>query len=163
MSDNTLERRPQGQNAQNASATETGNRETALSPAERAEREIAKLDEDMDAILDNKPNRAALVNRPGQALQPPQGRSITPSVAPPIPASHFSHLVLNCVVPGSGTLLHGQTGKGMAQLGLLVGAVPVLIFVKFWLALLMVVVAYVWSISTGVGFLNTSASEKSWK
>jgi hypothetical protein len=58
MSENTLERRPPGQNA---SGTETGNRETALTPAERAEREILKMDEEMDAILGNKSNREALV------------------------------------------------------------------------------------------------------
>lgn len=138
--------------------------EKALTPEERADREIAKLDEDMEAILDRQSNREALVNQPNQALQPPQGRSITPGVSAPIPAANFTHLVLNCVVPGLGTLLHGQTGKGAVQLGLAIGALPVLIYVKFWLALLMVVVAFGWSIATGVSFLNTSTSEaRSWK
>jgi hypothetical protein len=159
MSENTLERRPQ-----TAATTESGTKETALTPAERAEREIIKMDEEMDAILGNKSNREALVNAPNQALRPPEGRSITPGVAPPIAASSFNHLVLNCVIPGSGTILQGQTKKGLIQLGLVIGALPVLIFVKFWLALLMVVVAYGWSIRTGVGFLDTTAGAgKAWK
>lgn len=161
MSENTLERRPQ---TPAATGNETGTAETALTPAERAEREIIKMDEEMDAILGNKSNREALVNSPGQALRPPEGRSITPGVAPPIAASSFNHLVLNCVIPGSGTLLQGKTGKGLAQLGLAVGALPMLFSGRILLAILMVVVAYGWSIATGIGFLDTSAGVgKKWK
>jgi len=160
MSESTLERRPQ-----TASGSEAGTQEKALTPAERAEREIVKMDEEMDAILGNNSNRGALVNAPNQALQPPEGRSITPGVAPPIAASSFNHLVLNCVIPGSGTLLQGKTGKGLAQLGLFLGALPVLfISWKILLAVLMVVVAYGWSIATGIGFLDTTAGMgKRWK
>ena len=42
---------------------------------QRAERELAKLDEGMDLIMAKPENRAALVNAPGQVLQPPGGRS----------------------------------------------------------------------------------------
>ena len=165
MSENTTERRPP---SPAAGGTETGTRQAelapALTPAQRAERELAKMDEEMDAILGNKSNREALMNNPNQALQPPEGRSVTPSVAPPIAASSFNHLVLNCVVPGSGTLLHGQTGKGLAQLGLAVGALPMLLTWHYVIAILMVLVAYVWSIATGVKFLDTTAGVgKSWK
>jgi TM2 domain-containing membrane protein YozV len=160
MSESTLEQRPRA-----ASGTEAGTQEKALTPAERAEREIVKMDEEMDAILGTNSNRGALVNAPNQALQPPEGRSITPGVAPPIAASSFNHLVLNCVIPGSGTLLQGKTGKGLVQLGLFLGALPVLLLSwKILLAVLMVVVAYGWSIATGIGFLDTTAGVgKRWK
>jgi hypothetical protein len=60
MSEKTLERGPQ-----RPAATESGAAETALTPAERADRELAKIDEEMDAIMGNKENRQALVNAPG--------------------------------------------------------------------------------------------------
>jgi hypothetical protein len=132
----------------------------ALSPQERADRELAQIDEQLDVILAKPENRAALVNRPDQALQPPAGRSITPSVSAPVEASGINHLVLNCIVPGLGSLLHGRSGLGLAQLGLLVAAVPVLFF-KLWLGLLLAVVAYVWSIGSGIGFVGQST--KTWR
>lgn len=143
--------------------TESGAAETALTPAERAERELVQIDEEMDAILGNKSNRAALVNSPGQALKPPQGRSVTPSVAPPIEASSFSHFVLNCIVPGSGSLLHKNYAVGVGQLSLAVASVPTLIFYKLWLALLLAVVAYVWSVASGMRFLGQPSGSESWK
>jgi hypothetical protein len=147
-----LEQRPQ-----RPAASESGAKSDiaqALTPAERAERELAKMDEEMDAILDRKPNRAALVNSPGQALQPPEGRTITPSVSAPLAAKNINHLVLNCIVPGLGSLAHGNYAVGAMQLGMAVAAIPTLLFVKFWLALLLAVMAYVWSLASGLRFLN---------
>lgn len=149
MSEKTLERVPQ-RPTESGAATET-----ALSPSERAERELAKIDEEMDAILGRQSNREALRNAPNQALQPPQGRSITPHVAPPIAASHLNHMILNCIVPGSGSLLHGNYAVGLLQLGMAAAAVPML-FLKFWVALLLAVMAYVWSVASGIRFLNQS-------
>ena len=156
MSEKTAERplsRP-------ASATESRPSGPALSAQERAEREIAQIDEQLDVIMTKPENRAALVNRPDQALQPPAGRSITPSVSAPVEASGINHLVLNCVVPGLGSLVRGRYGLGLLQLGLLVAAVPALFF-KLWLGLLLAVFAYVWSISSGVGFLGQPT--KTWR
>lgn len=158
MSEKTAERplsRP-------ATATESSpaKRGPALSAQERAEREIAQIDEQLDVIMAKPENRAALVNRPDQALQPPAGRSITPSVSAPVEASGVNHLVLNCVVPGLGSLVRGRYGLGLLQVGLLVAAVPALFF-KLWLGLLLAVVAYVWSIGSGVGFLGQST--KTWR
>jgi hypothetical protein len=133
----------------------------ALSAQERAERELAKIDEQMDLIMAKPENRGALQNRPDQALQPPGGRSITPSVSAPVEASGINHLALNCVVPGLGSLVRGRYGLGLAQLGLAGAAVPMLFF-HFWLALLMAAMAYVWSIASGIGFASQSAS-KSWR
>jgi len=146
-----------GRTATETSPTATG---PALSPQERADRELAQIDEQLDVILAKPENRAALVNRPDQALQPPAGRSITPSVSAPVEASGINHLVLNCIVPGLGSLLHGRSGLGLAQLGLLVAAVPVLFF-KLWLGLLLAVVAYLWSIGSGIGFVGQST--KTWR
>ena len=133
----------------------------ALSAQERADRELAKIDEQMDDILAKPENRAALINRPDQALQPPAGRSITPSVSAPIEAGGINHLAMNCIVPGLGSLVRGRYGLGLAQLGLALAAVP-LLFIKFWLALLLGVVAYVWSVASGIGFASKSAT-KSWR
>ncbi len=140
----------------------TASKSEALTPTERAEREIAQIDEQMDAILDRNSNREALMNKPGQALQPPQGRSVTPGVSAPIAASSFNHMVLNCIIPGSGSLAHGNYGVGLAQLGLAFAAIPTMFLIKFWLALLMTLVAYVWSISSGVRFLS-EGDGRSWK
>lgn len=161
MSEKTAER----PNARAATATAPASAQgPELAPAppltaqERAEREIAQLDEQLDVILAKPENRAALVNRPDQALQPPAGRSITPSVAAPVQASGVNHLVLNCLVPGLGSLVRGRTGLGAAQLGLAVAAVPLLFF-KFGLALLLFVGAYVWSITSGIRFLSQPAPQ----
>lgn len=137
----------------------------ALSAQERAERELAKIDEQMDDILarpEDRANRAALVNRPDQALQPPAGRSITPSVAAPVEQNGINHLAMNCVVPGLGSLVRGRYGLGLAQLGLLVAAIPTLILSKIWLALLMGLCAYIWSIASGIRFASQPTA-KSWR
>jgi hypothetical protein len=133
----------------------------ALTAEERAERELAKIDEQMDEIMAKPENRAALVNRPDAALQPPAGRSITPGVSAPVEAGGINHLVMNCVVPGLGSLVRGRYGLGAAQLGLAGAALPMLFF-KPLLAVLMVIVAYVWSIASGIGFASQPTS-KSWR
>jgi hypothetical protein len=160
MSDKTAESAP----PRPATATESSPSAAhgpALSAQERADRELAKIDEQMDDILAKPENRAALINRPDQALQPPAGRSITPSVSAPVEASGINHLAMNCFVPGLGSLVRGRYGLGMAQLGLLLVALPML-FIKWPLALLMGVAAYVWSIASGIGFASQS-STKSWR
>jgi hypothetical protein len=154
MSEKTLERTPMR-------PAESGTAETALTPSERAERELAKIDEEMDAIMGKQSNREALVNAPGQALQPPQGRSITPSVAPKVEASGVNHLVLNCLVPGTGSLAHGNYGVGILQLGMAVAAVPTLFLGRFWLAVVLAMMSYVWSIASGIRFVTQS--DPSWK
>lgn len=164
MSEKTAER---GQERPATAATETtrpaGNQAlAALTPAERAERELAKIDEEMDAILDRNPNREALLNTPGQALQPPAGRTVTPDVSAPVDAGAVNHLAMNVFVPGLGSLVRGRYALGATQLGMAIASVPVLLFVKVWLAILLAVGAYAWSVASGIGFL-TSANKRSWK
>lgn len=164
MSEKTAERTP----LRPATATESSPTSAAgpvLSAQERAERELEKFDEQLDEIMakpEDQARRAALVNRPDQALQPPAGRSLTPSVSAPVEAGGINHLVMNVLVPGLGSLVRGRTGLGAAQLGLALGAIPVLLFVSFWLALLMVVAAYGWSIASGIGFAGQPTT-KSWR
>jgi hypothetical protein len=79
-----------------------------------------------------------------------------------VEASGINHLVLNCVVPGLGSLVRGRYGLGAAQLGLIVVAFPMLFMGKFLLALLLAAIAYVWSIGSGIGFASQSAN-KSWR
>ncbi len=163
MSEKTSERAPPHPvQSPSQSALDSKVNTAALSPSERAERELAKMDEEMDAILGNKSNREALMNSPEQALQPPQGRSVTPSVAPPIAASNFNHMVLNCIVPGSGSLLHRNYGVGMLQLGMAVAALPTLFSGRILLAIFLSIVAYVWSVISGIGFLSQPRTN-SWK
>jgi hypothetical protein len=154
MSEKLMERRP----TPGPTATETpGAALAALSPAERAEREIAKLDEEMDQILGRQSNREALVNPPGQVLQPPQGRSVTPGVSGPIEAKGVNHLAMNVFVPGLGSLAHGNYAVALLQFGLVIGAVPTLLTGHLWLALGMAILAYAWSIVSGIGFLGKSS------
>lgn len=164
MSDKTAERAP----PRPATATESSPAAAAgpvLSAQERADRELEKIDEQLDEIMakpEDQARRAALINRPDQALQPPAGRTVTAGVSAPVEAGGINHLVMNCVVPGLGSLVRGRTGLGMAQLGLAAAALPVLIFAKLWIALLMVVVAYGWSIKSGIGFASQPTT-KSWR
>ena len=164
MSEKTAERAP----LRPATATESSPAAAqgpVLSAQERAERELEKIDEQMDEIMakpEDVARRAALVNRPEQALQPPAGRSITPGVSAPVEAGGINHLAMNCIVPGLGSLVRGNKGLGMAQLGLALAALPVMFLASFWLALLMVVVAYGWSIASGIGFASQSTT-KSWR
>lgn len=137
---------------------------TALTPAERAERELAKIDEQMDAILDRNPNREALMNRPDQALQPPQGRQVTPAVSPGIDGKAVNHLAMNVFVPGLGTMVRGYYARGLMQLGLFLAALPMLFMGKLALAVTMAIAAYIWSLVSGIRFLSSSASStNSWK
>ena len=164
MSEKTAERAP----LRPAASTESSPAAAAgpvLSAQERAERELEKIDEQMDEIMakpEDEARRAALINRPEQALQPPAGRSITPSVSAPVEAGGINHLVMNCVVPGLGSLVRGRTGLGFAQLGLAVAALPVMVFIKFSLALLMILFAYGWSIVSGIRFASQPTT-KSWR
>ena len=164
MSEKTAERAP----PRPATATESSPAAAqgpVLTAQERADRELEKIDEQLDEIMarpEDLAQRAALVNRPDQALQPPAGRSVTPGVSAPIEAGGINHLVMNCLVPGLGSLVRGRTGLGVAQLGLLLGALPVMFMVRFVLGLLMIVVAYGWSISSGIGFASQPTT-KSWR
>lgn len=157
MSEKTAERSP----ARLATESPSAAPGQALTAQERADRELAQIDEQLDVIMAKPENRAALVNRPDQALQPQAGRSITPSVSAPVQAGGVNHLAMNCIVPGLGSLVRGRTGLGAAQLGLAVAAVPLLFF-KFWLALLCAAIAYGWSIASGIGFLSQPET-KSWR
>lgn len=158
MSEKTAERPPARLATESPASAAPGR---ALTAQERADRELAQIDEQLDVIMTKPENRAALMNRPDQALQPPAGRSITPSVAAPVQAGSVNHLALNCIVPGLGSLMRGRTALGGAQLGLAVAAVPLLFF-KFWLAIMLAAVAYVWSIGSGIGFLSQGET-KSWR
>ena len=73
-----------------------------------------------------------------------------------------THCRITLSLLGSGSLAHGNYGVGLAQLGLAFAAIPTMFLIKFWLALLMTLVAYVWSISSGVRFLS-EGDGRSWK
>ena len=155
-----------GERAENpgSSVGETALAQQALTPGERAEREIAKMDEEMDAILDRNPNREALMNRPDQALQPPQGRQVTPSVSQGVDGKAVNHLAMNVFVPGLGTMVRGHYARGLMQLGLFLAAVPTLFSGRWALAVIIAFVAYLWSLISGIRFLTSSAqSTSTWK
>lgn len=158
------ERSGERADSQGSSVGETALAQPALSPSERAEREIAKMDEEMDAILDRNPNREALMNRPDQALQPPQGRQVTPSVSQGVDGKAVNHLAMNVFVPGLGTMVRGHYARGLMQLGLFLAAVPTLFMGRWALAVIIAFVAYLWSLISGIRFLTSSAqSTSTWK
>lgn len=136
--------------------------QTALSVEQRTEAELAKIDEEMDRIMARPGQQQALMNPPGQALQPAAGRSMTPSVSAPADASGLQQMVLNFIVPGGGSLMRGAIGTGALQFGMAVASVPVLFFVAWWLGVLMFVTAWVWSAYSGVRYFNNSTT-KSWR
>lgn len=135
--------------AQNAS-------ETPLTPAQRAEREIAELDRGMQSVMETKDNQAALVNPPGNALQPPDGRTVTPGVSEGANPDGMMQMVLNFVIPGAGTIMRGVYGTGFVQLGMALAALPTMLLVKWWLGILLGVFAWVWSAAMGIGFFTRS-------
>ena len=143
-------------------ATSETNPATALTPAERAEHELAKIDEEMDAILAPNPNQVALVNSPNQALTPAQGRSITPSVSAGVEANGVNHLAMNALVPGLGSLVRGHYATGAMQLGLAMASLPTLFMGKWFLAVLVALSAYLWSIISGIRFVS-SPRNKTWR
>jgi TM2 domain-containing membrane protein YozV len=152
-----------------SSGPSTGSAERALvqqplSASERAERELAKIDEEMDAILDRNPNREALMNRPDQALQPPQGRQVTPAVSQGVDGKAVNHLAMNVFVPGLGTMVRGHYARGLMQLGLFLASIPTLFMGRWALAVIIAIVAYLWSLISGIRFLSSSAqSTSTWK
>lgn len=132
--------------------------EPALSAAERAEREIAQIDQQMDLIMNKSENQASLVNPETNALQPPAGRSVTPGVSAGADPAGMTQMVMNFVIPGSGTIMKGVYGTGFVQLGMAVAALPTLLLVKWWLGILFFVIAWVWSAATGVRLYSQSTS-----
>lgn len=149
---------PARQQQQPASASP----ETALTVEQRTEAELAKIDEEMDKIMARPGQQQALMNPPGAALQPAAGRSMTPSVSAPVDAGGLQQMVLNFIVPGSGSLLRGAVGTGALQLGMAAAAVPVLFLVKWWLGILLFLTAWIWSAASGVSYFNRSTT-KSWR
>lgn len=132
--------------------------EPALSAAERAEREIAQIDQQMDLIMNKSENQASLVNPETNALQPPAGRSVTPGVSAGADPAGMTQMVMNFVIPGSGTIMKGIYGTGFVQLGMAIAALPTLLLVKWWLGILLGVIAWVWSAATGVKLYSQSTS-----
>lgn len=130
----------------------------ALSAAERAEREIAQIDQQMDLIMNKSENQASLVNPGTNALQPPAGRIVTPGVSAGADPAGMTQMVMNFVIPGSGTIMRGIYGTGFVQLGMAVAALPTLLLVKWWLGILLGVFAWVWSAATGIKLYSQSTS-----
>jgi TM2 domain-containing membrane protein YozV len=129
-----------------------------LTAAERAEREIAQIDQQMDLIMNKSENQASLVNPETNALQPPAGRSVTPGVSAGADPAGMTQMVMNFVIPGSGTLMRGIYGTGAVQLGMAVAALPTLLLVKWWLGILLGVIAWVWSAATGIKLYSQSTA-----
>lgn len=136
----------------------SGSSEQKLTPSQRAEREIAELDQQMDLIMNKPENREALVNPQSNALQPPDGRSMTPGVSAGADPAGMTQMVMNFVIPGSGTIMRGIYGTGLFQLGMAIAALPTLLLVKWWLGILLFVVAWVWSAATGIKLYSQSTS-----
>ncbi len=128
-----------------------------LTPSQRAEREIAELDQQMDLIMNKPENREALVNPQSNALQPPDGRTVTPGVSTGADPAGMTQMVMNFVIPGSGTIMRGVYGTGLVQLGMAIAALPTMLLVKWWLGILIGVFAWVWSAATGIKLYSQSA------
>lgn len=129
-----------------------------LTPSQRAEREIAELDQQMDVIMNKPANSEALVNPQSNALQPPDGRTVTPGVSAGADPAGMTQMVMNFVIPGSGTIMRGVYGTGLVQLGMAIAAFPTMLLVKWWLGILLGVFAWIWSAATGIKLYSQSAS-----
>ncbi|MCS6914155.1 MAG: hypothetical protein RMK29_13075 [Myxococcales bacterium] len=77
-----------------------------------------------------------------------------PGTSEPADASAVNHLVLNCIVPGLGSLLRGRSRLGAGQLGLSGVGVALLLLGHWGLGPALVLGAWIWSVASGVGFLR---------
>jgi serine/threonine-protein kinase len=75
----------------------------------------------------------------------------SPSISPAAEGTQVTAMVLNCFLPGVGSLVGGRTGAGVAQLLLWLVGIP-LCFVLVGIP--MVLAAWIWSIVTGVQMLG---------
>ncbi len=69
-------------------------------------------------------------------------------IGPPAQGKSINALVLNCMIPGVGSLYRGQTAVGAAQLGLAV--IGVFLIPLLLIGIPLIVAAYGWSIYSGV-------------
>lgn len=77
-------------------------------------------------------------------------------ISPGMSQRGLNHLVLNCLVPGLGSMLHQEMRLGSTQLVLALGSIP-LFFFAWYAGLLALLSAYVWSIASGVRFIKEDA------
>ncbi|HMU39649.1 MAG TPA: hypothetical protein PKE31_11625 [Pseudomonadota bacterium] len=139
-----------------AQRTASQAQEQTLTPAQRAERELAELDRGMEPIMSPHDNPTALANPETNALQPPGGQTLTPGVSKGADPAGMTQMVMNFVIPGSGTIMRGIYGTGFVQLGLAIAALPTMLFMKWWLGLLFGIIAWVWSAATGIQLFTQS-------
>jgi len=99
------------------------------------------------------PGRAS--ERP--AANPPLARAAQPGqmvhVSPPSDGTAVTALVLNIIIPGSGSLIAGRTSQGVVQLVLWVVSFP-LMFVLIGFPMLLAV--WIWSLVSGIQILEES-------
>lgn len=113
------------------------------------DRSLEKIDQEVEA----------LVKAPERSLGPAGARP--PGVSAPADAAGVNYLVMNCVVPGLGTILRGNKGVGAAQLGLVVLGLLSILTGHFLVGLLLGAGGWIWSFVTGLGFLK-QGSRSAW-
>lgn len=93
----------------------------------------------------------------GTAIVPMQS-----SLTAPVSQQAINHLILNCIIPGSGTLLHKKTSLGLAQLSLMLFSFPLMMY-SILPALLLLAGSYLWSIVTGIQFTKEKEDQLTWE
>ena len=106
------------------------------------DRSLEKVDQEIEA----------LTKTPEQGIARPPARP--PGVSGPADASGINYLVMNCVVPGLGSLLRGNKGVGAAQLGLAIFGVLLLLTGHWVLGPFVAFVGWIWSVISGFGLFK---------
>ena len=113
---------------------------------------VRQVDDEGNVFFDI-PGRAV----PRPPAEPPLARVVPPgpltSVAPPAEGTAVAALVLNVVIPGTGSLIAGRVAIGVVQLILWIVGVP-LSFVLIGIPMAMA--AWIWSLVTGIQILDES-------
>lgn len=75
-------------------------------------------------------------------------------ISGPVSDKSINGMVLNCIIPGLGLIVAGQTVLGVVQLAMALIGIPLIFFHGF--GVLLIIAAYIWSIVTGVQLMQKS-------
>lgn len=117
--------------------------------------------EGKEDVLEKQPGdpSAALAKRDEERLT--QMDPVAGAISAPVSQRGLNHLVLNCIIPGLGSLAHGKKGLGWSQLVLALASVPFFLY-HWYFGLPLLMGAYLWSLISGLEFVKERQGDLVW-